>query len=73
MYKGILIEMFEKADANGDGSISREDKLNTEGREGLVRGPVYFRSLFPQLTNVIINYMQLMLIFWHTFRSKKSC
>ena len=27
----------------------------------------------PQLTNVIINYMQLVLSFWHTFRSKKSC
>ena len=31
------------------------------------------RSPYPELTNVIINYMQLMLIFRHTFRSKQSC
>ena len=29
--------------------------------------------LYPELTNVILNYMELMLTFWHTFRSKKSC
>ena len=28
---------------------------------------------YPELTNVIINYMQLMLNVWHSFRSKNSC
>ena len=27
----------------------------------------------PEHTNVISNYMRRMLIFWHIFRSKKSC
>ena len=35
--------------------------------------PSYKIPFFPEFTNVIINYMQLMLIFWHSFGSNKSC
>ena len=35
---------------------------------GVCSGSVW--DPFPELTTVIINYMRLMLIFWHTFRSK---